>query len=317
VTVNPPLADREDRTHSHNVEGVVTVSERHIAADGCCNDQGTNNGPHAYSGATGGGASGLPYTQLMLCTLQAADPTLAVPYGAVVYMWNVSATAPPACPASFMPWLPAAGRAIIPGYIAGGGQPIISADPPLALGEDRVHAHSYSGVVTLDDVSYVGIDGCCNDSPGAAGDVSVANNTDAASTGVPYITALTCASTAPVFNTSLPPAALLFSPTLGCQTGWTLATYASGRFLVSLPADGQIGADFGAASLPANATQAPGADHSLDVTVSFGSNGVGLASGCCADGYAAAGSAPLTTNTDPALPLFPFAMVPLCQQIGA
>lgn len=314
--MNAPLGDREDRAHTHAVDGALTVPERHIAADGCCNDQGTNNGPHEYTGTTGGGASGLPFTQLMLCTLQAADAGLSVPYGSVLYLWNVTAAAPPACPPSFMPWQPAEGRAIMPGYIASGGQPIISADPPLQLGEDRVHAHTYTGTVTLDDVSYVGIDGCCNDSPGAAGDVSVANDTAAASTGVPYVTALTCAATAPVFNTSLPPAALLFSPTLGCQTGWTLATYASGRFLVSLPAGGQIGADFGAASLPANATQAPGADHSLDVTVTLPSVGVGLASGCCADGYAASGSAPLITTTDPALPLFPFAMVPLCQQIG-
>jgi len=306
-----PGSDRPQCHHHRSCAGEVVIPQRHVAADGCCNKQAAANGAFEYAGVTSTATSGLPFTQLSLCELAAADATLSVPYGAVMYVFDALE-----CPPSWEPWMPADGRTIVPGYIASGGFPVVSVDPPLYPGEDRAHTHTYVGSVNVGDVSFEGVDGCCNDAPGAAGDAAVSNATDAGSLGLPYVTVLTCMSTVNTLNVSLPPAAMLFSPGVGCIDDWVLASTVSGRFLVAVPDGGQVGEDFGASSLPANATSAGGTRHALSTNVQLPSVGVGLGSGCCADGYAAAGSAPLLTVTAVEQPAFPFISVPACVQDG-
>jgi hypothetical protein len=180
--------------------------------------------------------------------------------------------------------------------------------------EDRVHVHTYTTQIDVGSTSYVGIDDCCNDSPAPTGTYTATGSSDAGATGLPYIQLLTCMSQAPTFNTTMPNGAVVLSPSIGCQTGWELASYLSGRYLVALPENGQPGAEFGARSLLANATEAGPAQHPFSGAVDLNVNDVGLASGCCAGGYAASGETPFASTTDPAISHLPFIMVPACVQ---
>jgi hypothetical protein len=181
-----------------------------------------------------------------------------------------------------------------------------------------------------------GIDGCCNDDPAPSGEQPLNGAANSGSTGVPYIQVrvfmtfsdkpavgvivlqlLTCMASNQTFNASMPTGALLFSPLLGCTAlgnGWQLAEGVAGRMLVALPAGGLPGADFGGASLSPNATSVPGTAHDLSGTVHLGSSDIGLASGCCADGYAGAADVPFSATTTVAAPGFPFLMVAACVQ---
>ena len=152
------------------------------------------------------------------------------------------------------------------------------------------------------------------------------------------------------FETSLPTDAVLFSPLTGCPTGWELASVLSGRVLVALPAGGQGGASFGGASISPNATVAagaralppscccccssssftgaqrytpflppcppppPGTVHELGGVLTLPDDDIGLAEGCCGDGYAHAGAQAFTGVTQFAEAGFPYAMVSACVQ---
>lgn len=46
----------------------------------------------------------------------------------------------------------------------------------------------------VDDISYVGVDGCCNRDPAPSGKFPLNGDADAATAGLPYIQLLTCLS---------------------------------------------------------------------------------------------------------------------------
>ena len=69
-TVNTPLADREDRTHTHGFSGSITLATRSIAGANGGNQQGARAGMHAVTGTTLGATSGLPFIQLRACVKQ-------------------------------------------------------------------------------------------------------------------------------------------------------------------------------------------------------------------------------------------------------
>jgi hypothetical protein len=69
-TVNTPLADREDRTHTHGFAGSITLATRSIAGANGGNTQGARAGAHAVTGTTLGATSGLPFIQLRACVKQ-------------------------------------------------------------------------------------------------------------------------------------------------------------------------------------------------------------------------------------------------------
>lgn len=116
-------------------------------------------------------SSGLPFTQTWLCRLVADAPALDVPFGAIGF-YDSSA---PACPSEWSPYNLSAGRTVVPGYIGTGDEPVrvvpsppptrlapgpplspaqvVSSDAPLAPSEDRVHSHSFSTFVQVDDIS--------------------------------------------------------------------------------------------------------------------------------------------------------------------
>lgn len=167
------------------------------------------------------------------------------------------------------------------------------------------------------DISYVGIDGCCNKAPAPAGTFPINGEAQGASAGIPYIQMLTCFTQENTFTTALPSASILFSPLIGCPTGWELADTLSGRFLVALPAGGQPGASFGGASIAPNATSVVGTVHTLAGNMSLPHDDIGLAAGCCGNGYALSGDAPFTGVTQFEEPGFPYIMVSACVQTNS
>jgi len=66
-TVNAPLADREDRTHTHEFSGTVALSTRAIAGANGGNNQGASARSYTVSGRTAPAGSGQAFIQLRAC----------------------------------------------------------------------------------------------------------------------------------------------------------------------------------------------------------------------------------------------------------
>ena len=245
LTLHEALSDRQDVSHFHNYSATISIPSLNLAADSCCNTDGAQNGEYSTDGVTYGAASGLPFTQLLLCTV-VGTVNGSIPFGSVGYFEQTV----PACPANWITFDEADGRALVPGY--DGTEVVPSANDPLGNLEDRTHAHTFTASVSTDSISYVGIDGCCNDSPSQNGEYTVYGNVNNASSSVPYIQMLTCLSEVQTFTAELPGEALLFRPTVGCPTGWELVNTVAGRFLVVLPYQGEAGASFGGNSILAS-----------------------------------------------------------------
>ena len=75
ITVNNPLEDREDRVHQHYFETDISLTVKSISADGCCNSQGACAGDYKVLGNTTSSTSGLPFVQLILCSLADEAPS--------------------------------------------------------------------------------------------------------------------------------------------------------------------------------------------------------------------------------------------------
>jgi hypothetical protein len=146
--------------------------------------------------------------------------------------------------------------------------------------------------------------------------VSVAGVSDEAENNLPTVSLLTCTSTAPTFNASQQDGLLLFS-TVGCPPGFDLVVDVAGRMVVALPAGGEAGAQFGGPSLPPSGAFSPNHTHAFAGQFAAPAAGVGLASGCCGDGYAAAAKYPFQGASAPASLDVPYAMLPLCRRADA
>lgn len=243
ITVGTPLGDREDRAHTHGYATTVTLPSKHIAADGCCNGQGAAQGTYPVMNRSMASPSGYPFTQMLLCEFEGPDDGSPVAMGTVAHFSGVAQE----CPKEWEPVASVAGRILVPSYENGGE--IDNSAPPLASGEDRVHTHTFNFGIPTQSVSYEGVDGCCNDSPAAAVTLSVTGTTFNASSGLPYVQLLTCASRQATFNLTVPEGALAFNA-FACPPGWTVENAVAGRFLVALPANATGGASYGGPSLP-------------------------------------------------------------------
>jgi hypothetical protein len=63
-----PLADQEERKHSHESTLSVTLSSHHISgASSCCNGQATKHGTYSKKLTTKKATSNLPFVQLLVC----------------------------------------------------------------------------------------------------------------------------------------------------------------------------------------------------------------------------------------------------------
>lgn len=309
VTVGKPLQDQEDREHQHGFSTEVVVPVQEVAAIDCCNNQGAHQGTYPIHSATALNPSGYPFTQMLLCTLESNDNSTAG-YGMIGYF----EPSVQVCPPSWRAMENAAGRFLIPAYERGG--PYTNPAAPLKSGEDRKHSHSFSVDFPTQEVSYAGVKGCCNKNTAKYQTLTLAGTAETASTELPYVQLLTCVSQSPSFNVTLPLDAAVFS-VISCPPGWYDVSTVSGRMLVALPDDGLPGASFGGRSIPPVSPVDPVHHHGINGTLHIPSAGVGLASGCCASGYAKSltyGYNGWTRDTAMALP---YAMVPLCARKGS
>eukprot|EP00300_Choanocystis_sp_HF-7_P039863 c6210_g1_i1.p1 GENE.c6210_g1_i1~~c6210_g1_i1.p1 ORF type:complete len:389 (-),score=55.81 c6210_g1_i1:31-1197(-) len=311
VTVNPPLGDREDRTHSHPFTTSIHIPEKDVAAIDCCNNDGGHQGDYPVVNQTLASHSGYPFSQLLLCTFTVDDDqNLEVAFGSVGY-FDPSVSS---CPAGWVPMQAGNGRILVPGYESGG---VVSNDAaPLKSGEDRKHAHAYNISIQLGDTSYAGVEGCCNHDTASSTEVFVQGSTDEASAGLPFVQLLTCVTTTPSFNTTLPTLARVFN-SLACPPGWVTVNEVSGRFVVPLPVGGSPGASFGGDSLPADPSSNssnPKHSHDIEGLLPLPPAGVGLAAGCCGDGYAKASTYFYSGASAAATDDLPYTMLPLCER---
>jgi hypothetical protein len=204
----------------------------------------------------------LPFVQLLLCSLQFAD-NASVPFGTIGFFEPTVSS----CPSGWLAVEEANGRFLMPGLFAlqfcfcallfklsflsvcfspgWAGKGVYSSDAkPLSSGQDITHSHLYSANVKTSDVSYAGVDGCCNNNPAANGVYQVAGNSSSSSSELPYLQLLTCMSQQPTFEAHFPSTTMLFNQ-VACPPGWNVSVLAAGRFLVSLPQNGEAGATYG------------------------------------------------------------------------
>ena len=254
----------------------------------------------------------MPFSQYKLCTLNQTDNAIVVPFGTVAFFGSSAKV----CPANWTVFSEADGRFLLGGFQEKGA--VSSVAPPLPYGAAISHSHGINGsenTVEFSDVSFAGIEGCCNDNVGQQTTVPVSGSTSSESTNIPYIQYLTCVSQdKSVVVQSMPDSALLFNA-VGCPEGWKTDLEAAGRFLVALPRAGIAGAAFGGESLPLG-YQGPvgGHDHAFDVEFDTKECEIGLLSGCCGDGYARNQHYSLHGLTDSTSIAMPFLSLPLCSQ---
>jgi hypothetical protein len=65
--VGAPLADQEDRAHSHGFVATAVIATRNLAAADGGNDQAAQPGTLTASGTTAAAPTGLPFVQLVVC----------------------------------------------------------------------------------------------------------------------------------------------------------------------------------------------------------------------------------------------------------
>lgn len=183
-----------------------------------------------------------------------------------------------ACPSGWTPVPLANGFFPIPS-LAGSGSGGTTGTA-LSSGQDPTHGHQFNSSISLSEVEFVGVAGCCNDDPAEDGEVKFSGTTDKASSGLPYVQLLMCS------KSGLPETAsgtLIYYVDLSCPNGWRTYLPSQGRFPVGLPDSGVPGVSFGGPPLTRGEDRTH--SHGFSGSVSTTSTGVGLASGCCAKGY--------------------------------
>jgi hypothetical protein len=68
--VGAPLANREQRTHTHAFSGTVTLGSRSIAGANGSNNQGARAGEYTIAGNTAAAAANMGFVQLRACVKQ-------------------------------------------------------------------------------------------------------------------------------------------------------------------------------------------------------------------------------------------------------
>ena len=218
-----------------------------------------------------------------------------------------------ACPSGWSTYGQAAGRAIVPTPSApsGGGTPGAVGEP-LGSGEVRTHGHLITSELSLGETSFVGIAGCCNNGPAAAGKVTFSGTSSTEGAGLPYLQLMMCKKDAPPSDGKLPAGTLMFVDGPTCPSGWMQPMSTQGRHLVGVPNGGSRATPFGGPPL------APGEDrshaHQLTGEVAMTSHGIALSSGCCGGGYAQASTVKYDVPSSSASVGMPYLNLVQCQK---
>lgn len=101
---------------------------------------------------------------------------------------------PTTCPEDWGPATYTNGRLVVGAYVSDAGVAsdlLETVGDPLADREDRAHAHTFSGTVSLAAQNLSGADGS-NAAAAATGTVDVAGTTSPATTGLPFVQLMVC-----------------------------------------------------------------------------------------------------------------------------
>jgi len=306
ITVGTPLTDMEDRGHLHTYNTTLTLNEKDIAADSCCNKAAACNGQIPIPGQTDNGTSGMPFTQLLLCQIM-EETAEDVPIGTVAYFSGVQQ-----CPNNWIGAAATSGYFMIP-WLAAGVYP--GPDVPLTVGQQPMHSHAFHTKIKTWDVGFIGVEGCCNDSPADSGVCQIIGETAAMPSNIPYLSLLTCMNQSPTFNGTFPKGALLFNE-IGCFGTWNATTDIGGRFLVALPEDSIPGAKFGAVSINQTTSKDPTHWHFFGGKFETQTCEIGLVRAPIDRGYAGSDTYKYLGITEGSSASYPWLGMNLCEQVS-
>jgi hypothetical protein len=232
-----------------------------------------------------------------------AAPYDSLPTGAISF-FSTSV-----CPTGWAPYEAGEGRTIVP--VPPGAGVGATVGTPLASGEDRTHTHPFKGSVALGQTSFVAVGGVGTSNVGAEAGAGFVLLTKPGSSNLPYVQLLVCQKMAAPHagTTPIPSGTLLFFAGT-CPASWSEVVANEGRLLVGLPDGGQAGATFGGP--PLVSTENRPHVHRVDASVIVPPYGVTLINGCCASGYATAGTYPVTGTTGDAATSFPYLQLVQC-----
>jgi len=189
-TVNPPLANGEDRTHAHTLSSSITVPEvKYVGIVGGGNSDTSKDGTFSITGDTDSVSAGIPYIQLLLCRKtafqRAQNPPVGIPQTVAAFFETAD------CPTGWKLTPVTSGRFLV-GLPSGGTPETAFGGPVLAVGENRTHGHGFSASFTIPSTG-VGLgSGCCAEHYGAQGNFKFQGGTDSGAVGFPYAIVTQC-----------------------------------------------------------------------------------------------------------------------------
>ncbi len=216
------------------------------------------------------------------------------------------------CPTGWQPLAKAAGRTLVPTVDKDPSD--VSVGDPLADGEDRAHVHSIKTTFDLSTVSYAGIAGEANHGLARGGSQAITGTTSAAPSGLPYVQLLVCSKQDEPSPQLRPIAAgtLVFFQASDCPQGFVQAGASQGRLIIGTPELATPGQKFGGG--PLRSGEKRGHRHITIGNITTKSQGIALASGGGASGYAKDAKHPYRIETVDDTSGFPYLQLLHCQK---
>jgi hypothetical protein len=293
-----PLANGEVRRHGHSFTLSVTLPNNDLAgAHSCCNESGSKKGTYHSHGTVSEVAAELPFAQFAFCEPRPQQSTRQQPTG----QWplgTVSFFTGGQCPGGWEAYERADGRFVVPtvsrddrvGKVY--GNPIRDSVSP--------HAHPLSSRFTTQKVRYALAKKFITTNKNVAkhGTYTLEGNTTEEHVDIPFIKLTICRikDEAPK-TTTAPSGMMIFVGAQLCdvEAGWEDAPGTKGRYMVSLPKDGETGLAFGGPPLADGELRTH--THPFKGAVDLPTYKIAGAAGCCAQWYAGKGSYPYEETT--------------------
>jgi hypothetical protein len=182
-----PLANGEDRTHTHDIAASITlggVSYAGVVGGG--NGGVAPAGTYGFAAATSPASSGLPYVQLLVC-FKSAPPVAAaapVPTGTLLFFRSQ-------CPTGWTQAASTQGRFLV-GVPAGAPPNVSFGGAPLASDETRRHVHKAAGTVEVGHHGIALASGCCGGGYAEGGSFPYMLTSSDSGLDLPYLELLHC-----------------------------------------------------------------------------------------------------------------------------